>query len=192
MAHGLYWNMGPTICPSVSITSKVFTRFQIVLPNLKLEIQCAFIHSPINCICNIDFQWGMFPVTIFYSLSPMLLKEWECLASPFNVQCLFHPAFLLLVQSLSMCFKPLFLWWIVSQMQVVMCTFSLQRRSCDRTVTACAQCKHAQFSVDWVPAPAASHVGTGTRRHFVCNVYISGILLPLRWPRSFINKFLHY
>ena len=50
---------GPAIChacPTVSITSKDFTRFQIVLqnPSVKLEIQCAFIHLPINCICNIS------------------------------------------------------------------------------------------------------------------------------------------
>ena len=92
---------GPAIChacPAVSITFKDFTRFQMVLQNpyVKLAIQCTFIHSPINCICDIDFLWSIFPVTIFYSLSLMLFKEWECLASSFNMQCLFYPAFLLL------------------------------------------------------------------------------------------------
>ena len=85
-------------CPAVSITFKDFTRFQIVLRNryVKLAIQCAFIHSPINCIWYIDFFWSIFPVTIFYSLALMLFKEWECLASSFTMQCLFYPAFLLL------------------------------------------------------------------------------------------------
>ena len=85
-------------CPAVSITFKDFTRFQIVLQNpyVKLAIQCALIHSPINCICDINFLWSIFPVTIFCSLSLMLFKEWGCLASSFNMQCLFYPAFLLL------------------------------------------------------------------------------------------------
>ena len=68
---------GPAIChacPAVSITSKDFTRFQIVLQNppVKLEIQCAFIHSPINCICKIDFLWSILPVTI------SIVFHWHC------------------------------------------------------------------------------------------------------------------
>ena len=47
-------------------------------------------------MCNIDLLWSKFSVTIFYSLSLMLFKGWQCLASSFNVQCLFYPAFLLL------------------------------------------------------------------------------------------------
>ena len=96
-------------CPTVSITSNDITRFQIVLqnPSVKLEIQCAFINSPINCICNTDCLWSIFSVTIFYSLSLMLFKEWECWASSFNVQYLFYPAFLLRASSPSMCFEPL-------------------------------------------------------------------------------------
>ena len=84
-------------CPAVSITFKDFTRFQIVLrnPYVKLETQCAFIHSPIHCFWDIDFLWSIFPVMIFYSLSLMLFKEWERLAGSFNMQCLFYPAFLL-------------------------------------------------------------------------------------------------
>ena len=96
---GFVWGQSTChACPAVSITFKDFTRFRIVLQNpyMKLEIQCAFIHSPINCICDIDFLWSIFLVTIFYSLSLMLFKEWGCLASSFNMQCLFHPAFLLL------------------------------------------------------------------------------------------------
>ena len=98
---GLYWNMGQAICHAcraVSIIFKDFTRFQIVVQNpyVKLAIQCAFIHSVINCICDIDFPYSIFPVTIFYSLSLTLFKEWECLANSFNMQCLFIPAFLLL------------------------------------------------------------------------------------------------
>ena len=47
---------------------------------------------------------------MFYSLSLMFFKEWECLASSFNVQCLFYPVFLLLVSSwtcekLCFCFE---------------------------------------------------------------------------------------
>ena len=38
-------------------------------------------------------------MTIVYSFSPKLFKEWECLGSSFNVQCLFYPAFLLLASS---------------------------------------------------------------------------------------------
>ena len=81
---------------------------QIVLhnPSVNLEIRCAW-HSPIYCIRNTDFLWSIFPVTIFYSLSLMLDKEWECLASSFNVQCLFCRAFLHLASSPSMCFGPL-------------------------------------------------------------------------------------
>ena len=58
--HRVYIEIwGPAIChacPTVSITPKDLTRFQIVLrnPSVKLEIQCAFIHLPINCICNIS------------------------------------------------------------------------------------------------------------------------------------------
>ena len=110
--HRVYIEIwGPAIhhaCPTVSITSKDFTRCQIVLPNPsgKLEIHRAFLCSPINCLCSTDFLWSIFPVTIFYSLSLMLFKEWECLASSFNVQCLFYPAFLRLASSPSMCFDP--------------------------------------------------------------------------------------
>ena len=41
---------------AVSIASKDFTRFQIVSwnPSMKLEINCAFIRSPLNCISNTD------------------------------------------------------------------------------------------------------------------------------------------
>ena len=55
--HRVYIEIwGPAIChtcPTVSITFKDFTRFQIVSqnPSVKLEIQCAFVHSLINCIC---------------------------------------------------------------------------------------------------------------------------------------------
>ena len=77
-------------CPAVSITFEDFTLY------VKLAIQCAFIHPPVKCICDIDFLQNIFPVTIFYSLSLMLFIEWECLASSFNVQCLFYPTFLLL------------------------------------------------------------------------------------------------
>ena len=120
--HRVYIEIwGPAIyhaCPTVSITFKDFTRYQLVLhnPSVNLEILCAFIQSPINCIRNTDFLWSIFPVTIFYSLSLMLDKEW-CLASSFNVQCLFYPAFLLLASSPSMCFGPLSFtlspccWW---------------------------------------------------------------------------------
>ena len=83
---GLYWNVGTSsIChaySTVSITSKEFTKFQIVLrtwnPSVKLEIHCAFIRSAINCICNIDFLWSKFPVAILYSLSSKvkLFKGW--------------------------------------------------------------------------------------------------------------------
>ena len=109
--HNVYIEIwGPAIChayPAVSITSKDFTRFQIFFrnPSVKLEIQCAFIYSPVNCICNIDFLWSIFPGTIFYSLSLMLFKESECSASAFRVQCLFYPTFLLLASSLSCCFS---------------------------------------------------------------------------------------
>ena len=95
--HSVYIEIwGPAICracPTVSITPKDFTWSQIVLrnPSLRLEIHYAFIRSPIYSICNIDLLWSKFPVTIFYSLSLMLFKEWECLASSFNVQCLFYP-----------------------------------------------------------------------------------------------------
>ena len=84
-------------CPAVSITFKDFTWFQIVLrnPYVKLAMQRAFIHSPINCICDIYFLWSIFPVTIFYSLSLMLFNKWECLTSSFSI-CLFYLAFLLL------------------------------------------------------------------------------------------------
>ena len=68
---------------------------------------CAFIHSPKNCIRNTDFFWSIFPVTIFHSLSLMLDKVWECMASSFSVQCLSYPAFLHLASSPSMCFGPL-------------------------------------------------------------------------------------
>ena len=87
---------------TVSITSKEFTKFQIVLrtlnPSVKLERHCAFIRSPINCICNIDFLWSKFPVTILYSLSSKvkLFEGWECLTNSFNVQRLFYPASLYL------------------------------------------------------------------------------------------------
>ena len=63
---------------------------------MKLEINCPFICAPITDICNIELLWSKFPVTILYSLSLMLSKGWECLASSFNVQCLFYPTFLLL------------------------------------------------------------------------------------------------
>ena len=63
---------------------------------MKLEINCPFIHTPITCICNIELPWSKFPLTILYSLSLILFKGWECLASSFNVQCLFYPTFLLL------------------------------------------------------------------------------------------------
>ena len=98
---------------TVSITSKEFTKFQIVLrtwnPSVKLEIYCAFIRSPINCICNIDFLWSKFPVAILYSLSSKvkLFTGSECLTNSFNVQCLFYPAFLLLASPSSICFEPL-------------------------------------------------------------------------------------
>ena len=98
---------------TVSITSKEFIKFQIVLrtwnPSVKLESHCAFIRSPINSICNIDFLWSKFPVTILYSLSSKvkLFKGWECLANSFNVQCLFYPAFHLLASPPSICFEPL-------------------------------------------------------------------------------------
>ena len=94
---------------TVSITSKEFTKFQIVLrtwnPSVKLERHCASIRSPINGICNIDFLWSKFPVTILYSLSSKvkLFKGWECLTNLFNVQCLFYPAFPLLASSPSIC-----------------------------------------------------------------------------------------
>ena len=114
---GLYWNMGTnSIChaySTVSITSKEFTKFQIVLrtwnPSVKLERHCASIRSPINCIYNIDFLWSKFSVTILYSLSSKvkLFKGWECLTNSFNVQCLFYPAFPLLASSPSICFEPL-------------------------------------------------------------------------------------
>ena len=117
---GLYWNVGTSsVCQAystVSITSKEFTKFQIVLrtwnPSVKLEIHCAFIRSPINCICNIDFLWSKFPVEMLYSLSSKvkLFKGLECLTNSFNVhrQCLFYPAFLLLASSSSISFEPLF------------------------------------------------------------------------------------
>ena len=80
---GLYWNVGTSsIChtySTVSITSKEFTKFQIVLrtwnPSVKLEIHCAFIRSPINCICNTDFLWSKFPVAILYSLSSKVIQR---------------------------------------------------------------------------------------------------------------------
>ena len=81
--HGVYIEIwGPAIyhaCPTVNLASKAFTRCQIVLhnPSVNLEIVCAFIHSLINCIRNTDFIWSIFPVTIFYSLSLMLDKEWS-------------------------------------------------------------------------------------------------------------------
>ena len=111
--HRVYIEIwGSTIfhtCPAVSITSNDFTMFQIVLrnPSLKLEIHFAVIHSTINCIFNIDFLWSIFPVTIFYSLSLILFKEWGCLSSSFNVQCLFHPAFHLLASSPATSLEPL-------------------------------------------------------------------------------------
>ena len=114
---GFYWNVWTSfIChaySTVGITSKDFTKFQIVLwtwnPSVKLEIHCAFIRSPINSICNIDFLWSKFPVAILYSLSSKvkLFKGWECLTNSFNVQCPFYPAFLLLASSSSICFEPL-------------------------------------------------------------------------------------
>ena len=73
---------------------------------MKLEIHCAFIHSPINCIHNIDFLWSKLPVTILYNLSSKvkLFKGWECLTNSFNVQRLFYPAFPLLASPPSICF----------------------------------------------------------------------------------------
>ena len=111
--HRVYIELwGPAMyhaCPTVSITFKDFTWCQIVLhnPSVNLEIVCTFIHPPINCIRNTDFLWSIFPVTIFHSLSLMLDKVWECLASSFNVQCLFYPAFLHFASYPSMCFGPL-------------------------------------------------------------------------------------
>ena len=88
----------------VSIASMDFTRFQIVSwnPSMKLEINCAFISSSLNCISNTDMLQNKFPVTIL-----MLFKGWEFLTRSCNAQCLFYPAFLLLasppacVESLS-------------------------------------------------------------------------------------------
>ena len=92
---------GPAIChacPAVSITFKDFTRFQIVLRNpydVKLATQCAVCLHPLTNKLHLwyDFLWSIFPLTIFYSLSLMLFKEWEFLASLFNMQCLYFPAF---------------------------------------------------------------------------------------------------
>ena len=66
---------------------------------MRLEINCPFIRTPITCICNIELLWSEFPVTILYSLSLILFKGWGCLASSFNVECLFYPKFLLFAPS---------------------------------------------------------------------------------------------
>ena len=66
---------------------------------MKFEINCPFTRALITCICNIELLWSKFPVTTLHSLSLVLFKGWECLASSFNVQCLFYPTFLLLAPS---------------------------------------------------------------------------------------------
>ena len=46
-----YWTT-----PSVCTKGDFDTRFWN--PHVKLAIQCTLIHSPINCICDIDFLWS--------------------------------------------------------------------------------------------------------------------------------------
>ena len=72
---------------AVSIASKDFTRFQIVSwnPSMKLEINCAFIRSPLNCISNTDMLQNKFPVTIL-----MLFKGWEFLTATYNAYFIEH------------------------------------------------------------------------------------------------------
>ena len=121
VAQGLYWNMGPATChacPAVSITFKDFTRFQIVSrnPYEKLAMQCAFIHSPINFKCNIDFLWSIFPVTIFYILSLMLFKEWECLA--INLICNAY-----FIQNSISLHQPLHMFWAIVLLTITLLLF---------------------------------------------------------------------
>ena len=44
-------------------------------PSAKLEINCAFTHLPINCICNIDLLRSKFHVAILYSLLLMIFVQ---------------------------------------------------------------------------------------------------------------------
>ena len=122
---GLYWNMGTSsIChaySTVSITSKEFTKLQIVLrtwnPSVKLEIHCAFIRSPINCICNIDFLWSKFPVTILYSLSSKVIQRMGVFDK--LIQCTMP----ILSSIPSTCIIPRHLFWAIVLLIIIRLLF---------------------------------------------------------------------
>ena len=110
VAQGLYWNRGGGgggaaichACPTVSITSKDFTRFQIVLqnPSVKLEIQCAFIHLPINYIRNISCDNSLQFLTDVVQRMGVFRKLIQCtmpILSSIPSPCIIP----------SMCFAPL-------------------------------------------------------------------------------------
>ena len=106
-----------------SALSKEFTKFQIVLrtwnPSVKLEIHCAFIRSPINCICNIDFLWSKFPVTILYSLSSKVIE----MMGVFDklIQCPMP----ILSSIPSTCITPLHLFWAIVLLTIILLLFSV-------------------------------------------------------------------
>ena len=102
--------------PAVSITFKDSARFQIVLQNpyMKLAVEYAFIHSPINCICDIDFLWSTFPVAIVYSLSTILLQKWEGLASSFNAY---------FIQNSYSLYHSLHVFWAIVLLTIILLHF---------------------------------------------------------------------
>ena len=77
---GLYWNMWPAPFVTLVQQSALPQRLRNVSiflwnPSAKLEMNCAFTHAPINCICNIDLLRSKFHVTILYSLSLMIFVQ---------------------------------------------------------------------------------------------------------------------
>ena len=116
--------LGPAIyhaCPTVSITFKDFTRCQIVLrnPSVKLRIQCLFIHSPINCICNTDFLWSIFScdnILQFVTDVVQIMGVFDKL-----IQC----TMLISSSITSPCIIPLHVFWTIVLLSIILLLFRI-------------------------------------------------------------------
>ena len=89
------------------------------LANLKsiCEIHCAFVRSPINCICNIDFLWSTFPVAILYSLSSKVIQRMGVFDK--LIQCTMP----ILSSIPSTCIIPLHLFWAIVLLTIILLLF---------------------------------------------------------------------